>query len=266
MFYGDSVITPAISVLSAVEGLEVVSPQFDVVGHPIDARRSWSRCSPSSAPAPPASAASSDPIMLLWFVSIGGPRRPADRPPSGGAGCAVTAACRQLLRRAPGRDADGHGLGISRADGRRGALCGHGPFRASADPGRLVLARHALPRAELLRPGQPGTGIAGRDPQPVLPAGARMAATAAGVPCDRSDGHRFAGGHLRRVLDHQPGDQARLSAADGHSLHVRDGGGADLRSGGQLAAAAAGQSRWCSDSAVRRRSPRPMASRSPRRW
>ncbi len=28
MFYGDSVITPAISVLSAVEGLEVVSPQF----------------------------------------------------------------------------------------------------------------------------------------------------------------------------------------------------------------------------------------------
>ena len=37
MFYGDSVITPAISVLSAVEGLEVVSPQFDVVGHPTDA-------------------------------------------------------------------------------------------------------------------------------------------------------------------------------------------------------------------------------------
>ena len=28
MFYGDAVITPAISVLSAVEGLEVVSPQF----------------------------------------------------------------------------------------------------------------------------------------------------------------------------------------------------------------------------------------------
>jgi KUP system potassium uptake protein len=28
MFYGDSIITPAISVLSAIEGLEVVSPQF----------------------------------------------------------------------------------------------------------------------------------------------------------------------------------------------------------------------------------------------
>ena len=28
LFYGDSMITPAISVLSAVEGLEVVTPQF----------------------------------------------------------------------------------------------------------------------------------------------------------------------------------------------------------------------------------------------
>jgi KUP system potassium uptake protein len=28
MFYGDAVITPAISVLSAVEGLEIVSPRF----------------------------------------------------------------------------------------------------------------------------------------------------------------------------------------------------------------------------------------------
>ena len=28
LFYGDGVITPAISVLSAVEGLEVVSPHF----------------------------------------------------------------------------------------------------------------------------------------------------------------------------------------------------------------------------------------------
>jgi KUP system potassium uptake protein len=28
LFYGDGVITPAISVLSAVEGLEVVSPAF----------------------------------------------------------------------------------------------------------------------------------------------------------------------------------------------------------------------------------------------
>src|ERR1051325_9406278 len=35
MFLGDSVITPAISVLSAVEGLKLVAPQFDHVVLPI---------------------------------------------------------------------------------------------------------------------------------------------------------------------------------------------------------------------------------------
>ena len=35
MFYGDSAITPAISVLSAVEGLEVVSPRFKVLVLPL---------------------------------------------------------------------------------------------------------------------------------------------------------------------------------------------------------------------------------------
>lgn len=37
LFYGDSVITPAISVLSAVEGLEVISPQFKPYILPISA-------------------------------------------------------------------------------------------------------------------------------------------------------------------------------------------------------------------------------------
>jgi KUP system potassium uptake protein len=35
MFYGDSAITPAISVLSAVEGLEVISPQFKALVIPL---------------------------------------------------------------------------------------------------------------------------------------------------------------------------------------------------------------------------------------
>jgi K+ transporter len=35
LFYGDGMITPAISVLSAVEGLEVVSPSLDSVVVPI---------------------------------------------------------------------------------------------------------------------------------------------------------------------------------------------------------------------------------------
>jgi KUP system potassium uptake protein len=60
LFYGDGVITPAISVLSAVEGLEVATPAFqalraaDLVDHPDR------RCSPCSVTAPPPWAISSD--------------------------------------------------------------------------------------------------------------------------------------------------------------------------------------------------------------
>ena len=35
LFYGDAAITPAISVLSAVEGLELVAPHFDAYVLPI---------------------------------------------------------------------------------------------------------------------------------------------------------------------------------------------------------------------------------------
>jgi KUP system potassium uptake protein len=35
MFYGDGMVTPAISVLSAVEGLEIVTPAFKPVVIPI---------------------------------------------------------------------------------------------------------------------------------------------------------------------------------------------------------------------------------------
>ena len=71
MFYGDSVITPAISVLSAVEGLEVVSPQFTSWVIPLTLtilvalfavqRTGTARVGSVFGP-----------IMLLWFVSIGG--------------------------------------------------------------------------------------------------------------------------------------------------------------------------------------------------
>ena len=38
MFYGDSMITPAISVLSAVEGLEIATPALRALGDPDHAR------------------------------------------------------------------------------------------------------------------------------------------------------------------------------------------------------------------------------------
>lgn len=58
LFYGDGVITPAISVLSAVEGLEVVSPAFKRYVIPITLLVLL-RCSSCSGAAPAASASSS---------------------------------------------------------------------------------------------------------------------------------------------------------------------------------------------------------------
>jgi KUP system potassium uptake protein len=58
LFFGDSMITPAISVLSAVEGLKVVAPGFDEWIVPTPRSSSW-RCSRSSATAQRPSGASS---------------------------------------------------------------------------------------------------------------------------------------------------------------------------------------------------------------
>ncbi|WP_244282425.1 potassium transporter Kup [Micromonospora chersina] len=70
LFYGDSVITPAISVLSAVEGLEVVSPRWAVVVLPVSAViltllftiQRWGTGRVGSV---------FGPIMLLWFACLG---------------------------------------------------------------------------------------------------------------------------------------------------------------------------------------------------
>jgi KUP system potassium uptake protein len=70
LFFGDSMITPAISVLSAVEGLKLVSPSFDDAVVPITAviiialflvqRRGTAAVGRVFGP-----------VMILWFVTIG---------------------------------------------------------------------------------------------------------------------------------------------------------------------------------------------------
>ncbi len=70
LFYGDSVITPAISVLSAVEGLGVISPQLAVVVLPVSAvilillfaSQRWGTGRVGAV---------FGPTMLLWFACIG---------------------------------------------------------------------------------------------------------------------------------------------------------------------------------------------------
>src|ERR1700761_1185675 len=72
LFFGDALITPAISVLSALEGIKVVTPSFDYYVVPatviilllLFAAQSWGTARV---------AAFFGPIMLVWFVAIAVP-------------------------------------------------------------------------------------------------------------------------------------------------------------------------------------------------
>ena len=72
LFYGDSMITPAMSILSAAEGLKYVSPGFKQWIVPIagrDHRRTFSR---SSRAGPQKVGQWFGPIMLVYFATLAG--------------------------------------------------------------------------------------------------------------------------------------------------------------------------------------------------
>ena len=142
MFLGDSVITPAISVLSAVEGLKLVTPAFEHYVVPLTIvilvvlfavqSRGTARV-----------ASLFGPVMVVWFVAIAiaGLLHIRDDPGVLWAANPVYG-IKFLLQ---------HGriglvtLGARLPGGhrRRGALCRSRPFRPQADPARLVRSRAA---------------------------------------------------------------------------------------------------------------------------
>ena len=70
MFYGDSIITPAISVLSAIEGLQVVSPAFAPLVIPLTLAVLVALFAVQNKGASKVGAAFG-PIMVVWFVALG---------------------------------------------------------------------------------------------------------------------------------------------------------------------------------------------------
>ena len=137
LFYGDAIITPAITVLSAVEGLSAVAPAFEPYVVPLalvilvalfmlqargtaDVGRLFG------------------PVMLVWFVVLGvlGAWQIAKNP-------AVLWAINPIYAVRPDRRPGARhllGVRLDRAGRhrRRGALCRHGPFRPPADPHRMA--------------------------------------------------------------------------------------------------------------------------------
>ena len=138
MFLGDSVITPAISVLSAVEGLKLASPAFGDYVAPLTVFILIGLFAAQSRGTAKV-AAMFGPIMVVWFVAIAiaGALHIRDDPH-------VLLAINPYYAIAfPARsrpDRPGHaGRRVPGGDRRRGALCRSRPFRPQADPDRLAL-------------------------------------------------------------------------------------------------------------------------------
>ena len=237
LLYGDGMITPAVSVLSAVEGTTVVDRQPRSPGR--SHRRRDPRV-PVRHPAPRHRAVGRifGPVMVVWFVVLGvlgvdQPRaRPVDPP---GRVTHVRAALppRQRADRLPRPR-----VGLPRGDRRRGALRRHGPLRAEADPRRLV-----HPRA--CRRSSSTTWVRARcssaHPDRIDNPFYRMAPRWALWPlvllATSRDRDRVAGADLRSVLAHAAGGPARLPAPRPDPPDLGEPPGPDLRAGDQLGAA-----------------------------
>ena len=169
LFYGDAVLTPAISVLSAVEGLEVGTEAFQpylvplaigvVIGLFSIQRKGSSVIG-----------AVFGPVMVLWFGAIAAAGRRRHRPQSRGAARARSQPRGALPDAAWLRLVRGAGRGAARLHRRGGAVRRHGAFRQGADPHRLVRPGVPGAGAQLFRPGRAADRQSRGARQSVLPA------------------------------------------------------------------------------------------------
>ena len=223
MFIGDSMITPAISVLSAVEGLKLAAPALEHYVVPLTVFILVVLFSvQSSGTARVASAFG--PVMVVWFSVLAVLGLVPHRRRSVGAGGDQP----DLRHRVPAdarHDRPRHARrGVPRGDRRRGALRRSRPFRPQADPVRLDVLRAAGAADQLFRAGRAGAvrSRSHRDRELVLSHGAGSAAAAAGRAGDRCHRDREPGGDHRRLFAGPSGRAARPAAALRGPLHLRD--------------------------------------------
>ena len=212
LFSGDAVITPAISVLSALEGLKqldgnlaaYVLPATIVILVLLFAAQSRGTARV---------AAFFSPIMVAFF---------AVNAVLGIVHIASAWTILQALSPIPGlmfiygsRHLGIHhpGQRLSGCDRRGGAVRRYGSFRPAADPGGLAFHRPAGADLQLSGPGRayPQRPESGR--QPLLSAGAGLGLGAAYSSVDRRHRDRKPGRDYGRLFARQPGDPARTAAA-----------------------------------------------------
>ena len=215
LFYGDAIITPAISVLSAVEGLERGRAALRALRRAADGRhhrRAVRRAAPRHGARRRASSARS---WLVWFVVAR--LSPACRTSS-----TIPASCARSIRCTASRSCCDHGM-IGLRDARRGVPGGDRRARRSMPISAISAAsRSRSPGSGCVLPGAGCSTISAR---------ARWSSTTrrrsttrsscwpglgAGADGRARDGrhrHRQPGGDHRRLFADPPGDPARPAAA-----------------------------------------------------
>ena len=229
LFYGDSMITPAMSVLSAVEGLAVVDARFTPWAPPIAIgilvmlfmiqSRGTAKVGLLFGP-----------IMLVYFLVLAvlGVVHIAQDP---GVVVALNPiyAVRFFLNEGVAAFL-AMGSVVLALTGAEALYADMGHFGRNPNPRVVAVVRPAGADAQLSGTGrddpEPGSGGgAGADQEPVLLPGVRKPAAAAGAAGDDGHRHRQPGGDFRRLLGDAAGDPARLHPAAAHRPHVQPGGG-----------------------------------------
>ena len=221
-------ITPAISVLSAVEGLTTVQAGFAALCHP-DRGRHPGRPVRHPVARHGQGRAAVRPDHAGLFRDARGARRDAHRRPSGGARSRCSTRSTRSISSSRSRCRAFIAMGSRRAGGdrRRGALRRHGPFRPPPDQvsaGSISSCRRCCStiwgRARCCcRRTRPQALETVKNPFFFLaPETLRLPLV---HPRDRGDDHRQPGGDFRRLLGHPAGDPAGLHPAPQDHPHQR---------------------------------------------
>ena len=167
LFYGDAVLTPALSVLSAIEGIKLVTVTFEHYVVPLTVIILVALFAVQSRGTARV-AAFFGPIMCVWFAVIAIAAVPQiARHPEVLLG--VQPALRGFLHAPSRHDRFHHAWrGVSRRHRRGSALCRPRPFRQAADPDGLALHRAAVAGDELSGAGRAADCRSQGDREPVL--------------------------------------------------------------------------------------------------
>ena len=199
LFFGDSMITPAMSMLSAVEGLKVVEPSLAEWVVPITAVISLVLFSVQRY-GTNAVGRLFGPVMIA-LVRLdrrlrreGHPRPPANPqgPVADLCGDVRVGARQNCVLRTRRSRARGHRRG--------GAVRRHGPFRSTGHHPGLATCRAAGMHSQLSRPRRAGARRRVRGERPVLFAHPALGAAAHGAIGNRRNGYRISGGDHRGLF------------------------------------------------------------------